>query len=323
MKFGVLQFFSWPGRRGSLKDIYDRSLERVRIMDQNGYDAVWIAEHHFSTYSVCPSIHMMGVRFAAATKNLRIGTGVSLAAFYNPIRLAEEVALLDVLSEGRVNWGAGSGFDPNEFRVFGIDRDERHPRFRESVDIVLTAWNNERFSYQGQYHQFDDVEVLPKPLQCPVPVWMAASSEEACLWSGEQGFNILQDPHTSMAGILEKRQKYEINLIANGHHIGDRDVPVARLVAIADTDEEAKQIAIKGAEWTTGSYAKGPPSKNSEDVNPVDRYVNDVILWGCPERVADTLLQYEAEYGLNYLLCSPLSNQSFHLFNDEVLPRLT
>ena len=99
MKFGVLQFFSWPGRRGSLKDIYDRSLERVRIMDQNGYDAVWIAEHHFSTYSVCPSIHMMGVHFAAATKNLRIGTGVSLAAFYNPIRLAEEVALLDVLSE--------------------------------------------------------------------------------------------------------------------------------------------------------------------------------------------------------------------------------
>ena len=94
-------------------------------------------------------------------------------------------------------------------------------------------------------------------------------------------------------------------------------------MAIADTDEQAKKVAIKGAEWTTGSYAKGPPSKDSEDVNPVDRYVNDVILWGCPERVADTLLQYEAEYGLNYLLCSPLSNQSFHLFNDEVLPRLT
>ena len=90
MKFGVLQFFSWPGRRGNLKDVYDRALERVHIMDQNGYDAVWIAEHHFSTYSVCPSIHMMGVQFAAHTQNLRIGTGVSLAAFYNPVRLAEE-----------------------------------------------------------------------------------------------------------------------------------------------------------------------------------------------------------------------------------------
>lgn len=74
-------------------------------MDQGGYDAVWVAEHHFSTYSVCPSINIMGMHFANHTKNLRIGTGVSLAAFYNPLRLAEEVALLDVLSGGRVNWG--------------------------------------------------------------------------------------------------------------------------------------------------------------------------------------------------------------------------
>lgn len=322
MKFGVLQFFSWPGRRGSLKDIYDRSLERVRIMDQNGYDAVWIAEHHFSTYSVCPSVHMMGVHFAAATRNLRIGTGVSLAAFYNPIRLAEEVALLDVLSGGRANWGAGSGFDQNEFRVFGIDRDERHPRFRESVDIVLEAWKSNKFSYEGQYHQYEDVEVLPKPLQDPLPVWLAASSAEACTWSGEQGFTIMQDPHTSMAGILDKRRLYEQALVENNHSPKDRDIPVARLMAIAETDEQARQVATKGAEWTTSSYAKGPPSKDATAIDPVERYVNDVILWGCPERVADQLKRYEEEYGLNYLLCSPLSNQSFHLFNEEVLPRL-
>ena len=121
MKIGVLQFFSWPGRRGDLQQVYQRAMERVHIMDQNGYDAVWVAEHHFSTYSVCPSIHMMCTHFAANTTNLRIGTGVSLAAFYNPIRLAEEVALLDLLSGGRVNWGAGSGFDPTEFRTFGIE----------------------------------------------------------------------------------------------------------------------------------------------------------------------------------------------------------
>ena len=322
MKFGVLQFFSWPGRRGDLKKIYERALERVRIMDQNGYDAIWIAEHHFSTYSVCPSVHMMGVHFAAATKTLRIGTGVSLAAFYNPVRLAEEVALLDVLSDGRVNWGAGSGFDPNEFRVFGIDRDERYPRFRESVDIVLEAWSSDRFSYEGQYHQYDDVEVLPKPLQDPIPVWLAASSPEASVWSGKNGFTIMQDPHSSMAVIQSKRKMYEQALVENGHEPGNRDIPVARLLAIADTDERARQVAKKGAEWTTSSYAKRPPSKQSEQVDPIERYVNDVILWGSPERVADTLKQYEEECGLNYLLCSPLSNQSFHLFNDEVLPRL-
>ena len=80
------------------------------------------------------------MHFASHSRNLRIGTGVSLAAFYDPIRLAEEVALLDNLTGGRVNWGAGSGFDPTELRVFGVDPEEKHARFRENVEIVLAAW---------------------------------------------------------------------------------------------------------------------------------------------------------------------------------------
>ena len=90
MKFAVLQFFSWPERRVPLTTVYERALERVRIMDSSGYDAVWLAEHHFSTYSVCPSIHLMGMHVADITKNLRIGTGVSLAVSENP-RLSDEV----------------------------------------------------------------------------------------------------------------------------------------------------------------------------------------------------------------------------------------
>src|SRR5438270_9313498 len=110
MKIAVLQFFSWPERRVPLASVYSRALERIEIMDRAGYDAVWLAEHHFSSFSVCPSVHMMGMLAAARTTRLRIGTGVSLAPFYHPLRLAEEVALLDQVSGGRVNWGAGRGF---------------------------------------------------------------------------------------------------------------------------------------------------------------------------------------------------------------------
>jgi alkanesulfonate monooxygenase SsuD/methylene tetrahydromethanopterin reductase-like flavin-dependent oxidoreductase (luciferase family) len=324
MKVGVLQFFSWPGRKGDLKQIYARAMERVHIMDTNGYDAVWIAEHHFSTYSVCPSINMMGTHFAAHTKNLRIGTGVSLAAFYNPVRLAEEIALLDVLSGGRVNWGAGSGFDPTEFRTFGIDRAEKHPIFRENVDIVLRAWQDEKLSYNGKFHQFENVEVLPKPLQDPIPVWMAASSPDAITWAAEKGFTIMMDPHSSMADITTKRELFDSTLAKHNHVVEGRDIPVARLLAIAPTDEQARRVAESGAQWTTNSYAKNPlalkPDAGERD--PVQRYIDDVILWGSPERVADLLIQYEEENKLNYLLCSPLSQQTFGLFNDEVLPRL-
>ena len=93
MKVGVLQFFGWRDRSVALEDIYARAMERIAIMDQTGYYAVWLAEHHFSSYSVCPSVHLMAMQVAARTKHLRIGTGVTLAAFYHPLRIAEEIAL--------------------------------------------------------------------------------------------------------------------------------------------------------------------------------------------------------------------------------------
>src|SRR5580693_10264537 len=155
MKLGVLQFFSWPERRVELASVYARALQRIEVMDRTGYDAVWLAEHHFSSFSVCPSVHMVGVLAAARTTRLRIGTGVSLAPFYHPLRLAEEVALLDVLSGGRVNWGAGRGFSRGEFAAFGIPMEESATRFRETVDIVLRAWGEDRFSHAGEYFQFD------------------------------------------------------------------------------------------------------------------------------------------------------------------------
>src|SRR6202795_2265411 len=130
MKVGILQFFSWPERRVALPTVYQRALQRIEIMDQTGYDAVWLTEHHFSDYSVCPSIPVMGTYAAARTKRLRIGAGVTLAAFYHPLRLAEELALLDVLSGGRGNWGAGRGFDAREFGVFGIAPEESRARFQ-------------------------------------------------------------------------------------------------------------------------------------------------------------------------------------------------
>src|ERR1700684_2845920 len=163
MKVGILQFFGWRDRTVPLNSVYETALERFSIMDQTGYDAVWLAEHHFSSFSVCPSVHMMGTMAPARTKRLRIGTAVSLAPFYHPLRLAEEVALLDVLSGGRVNWGAGRGFSRGEFTAFGVSPEESTSRFRETVEIVLQAWGNERLNYAGQYFQFENVEVLPKP----------------------------------------------------------------------------------------------------------------------------------------------------------------
>ncbi len=250
MKIGVLQFFSWPERRTDLATVYRRALQRIEIMDRTGYDAVWLAEHHFSSFSVCPSVHMMGALVAAHTTRLRIGTGVSLAPFYHPLRLAEEVAFLDQLSGGRVNWGVGRGFARVEFENFGVPPEESTSRFHETVDIVLRAWTEDRLHFAGDHFRFDGVEVLPKPLQQPhPPVWMAATSETAIDWAAGRGFSILMDPHASHADIGRKRRFYAERLNAAGFSTAGRDLPVARLLAVADTTDKAAEVARRGAQW--------------------------------------------------------------------------
>ena len=330
MKVGVLQFFSWPGRHGPLEEVYSRALERIEIMDKAGFDAVWLAEHHFTTFSVCPSVHMLGTLAAARTRRLRIGTAVSLAALYHPLRLAEEVALLDMLSGGRVNWGAGRGFAFSEFKAFGVPPEESAARFREAVEIVLKSWTEQRFSFQGTHFNFDDIELLPKPLQRPhPPVWMAATSESAIDWAAGRGFSILMDPHASMRELGDKRRHYAGKLAAAGFSDKGRDIPMARLVALASTASEAEAIARRGAQWIVDSYSgpqhahrKAMPPRTYDGKEPVQHYVDSVVLHGTPQSVVEQVARLKEEIGLNYLMCAPLSRETFRLLVDKVVPHL-
>jgi len=329
MRVGVLQFFSWPERRVPLGQVYDRALQRIVTMDRTGYDAVWLAEHHFTTYSVCPSVHLMALEAAHRTERLRIGTAVSLAALYHPLRLAEEVALLDVLTGGRVNWGAGRGFEPAEFAAFGVPYDETAPRFCEAVEVVLEAWTAERLTFHGKYWDFDEVEVLPKPLQQPhPPTWVAATSLDAIGWAAGAGHAILMDPHASFAEIAAKYDRYRADLAAGGFG-PPTDTPMARLVAVAATDEEAEQVARDGAAWTIGAYAHGLVAgpdgggSSADDVAArIEGYVRERIVWGSPARVRDELARLAEEMRLHYLMIAPLSHESFVRFTDDVLPYL-
>ena len=326
MKVGVLQFFSWS-RRIPLTDVYQRALARIEVMDRTGYDCVWLAEHHFNTYSVCPSINVMATHVAARTQTLRIGMAVSLAAFYHPLRLAEEVAMVDVLSGGRVNWGAGRGFDRTEFEAFSVPVEESSERFRECVDIVLTAWRHDRVTYRGRFWSYDGIEVLPKPLQQPhPPVWLAASSTDSIRRAAEKGYDIFQDPHSTSAELVAKRALYYRVLGEHGFSRDGRVIPTARFLSVATTEREAEEVARRGAEWTVAAYANPAhiaiPTPYATTGDPVERYMDDVILYGTPERVIDKIEELRETLGLDYLMCAPLSQQSFTLFTDQVLPKL-
>jgi len=264
---------------------------------------------------------------AARTERLRIGTGVSLAPFYNPLRLAEEVALLDVLSGGRVNWGAGRGFERSEFKAFGIAGEESAARFHETVDIVLNAWSSDKLTYQGKFFDYDGVEVLPKPMQQPhPPVWMAASSLPAIEWAAGKGFSILMDPHSSRRDLIQKRRHYAATLKGAGHREDGRVIPMARLIAIDETAEKARAVAQRAAEWTVASYIGASHHRQEvrtfDGKDPIAFYLNDVVLHGTAESIVDQIAALESDAGMTYLMAAPLSRRSFALLTDKVLPRV-
>jgi alkanesulfonate monooxygenase SsuD/methylene tetrahydromethanopterin reductase-like flavin-dependent oxidoreductase (luciferase family) len=320
MKFGILQFFGWLDRSIPLETIYSRALDRIEIMERTGYDAVWLAEHHFSSYSVCPSVHVMAMNIAARTERLRIGTAVTLAPFYHPLRIAEEIALLDILSGGRINWGAGRGFDRVEFEMFDVPVDESTERFREAVEIVLASWQNERLTYKGKYHKYTDVEVLPKPSQRPYPpTWVAASSQGAVEWAAKRGLAMLMDPHSTTEVLAQKQQRYDQLSTVEA----PLDRPIARLIAVAETDQQAKTIAERGAKFSARYVPKFAIAQFRVDqqiVDPIEHYMDDVILHGSPTKIVDDLQRLQESIDLRYLLMSPLSERSFELFTDKVLP---
>ena len=322
MKFGVLQFFSWPDRRISLPVVYERALQRIEIMDQNGYDAVWLTEHHFNDYSVCPSIPVMGAYAAARTKRLHIATGVTLAAFYHPLRLAEEVALLDILSGGRVYWGAGRGFDPKEFKTFGMTAAESYPRFQEAVDIVMAAWRNQRITYRGRYFSFEDIEVLPKPLQQPhPPMWVAAHSPTAIEWAAAQGYSIMLGPHDPPDVIGEQMATYHRLMASSGRDAGGRVVPTVRLVAIAKTDTEAAEVAREGSKWLLRTYVN-PQGERGDSAALLQRYIDSMVIHGTAEKVVDKIQRLNQEIRLDYMITAPLSHETFLSFTEKVVPKL-
>lgn len=332
MKVGLLQFFAWSGRV-PITTVYDRAMDRVDRMEDSAFDCIWLAEHHFTDYSVCPSVTLMGTHIAGRTKRLRIGTAVTLNAYYHPLRLAEELNMLDIFSKGRLNWGSGRGFDPVEFKLFGVTAEDVYERFRETADIVQKAWKSERFSHHGKYFNYDDAMVLPPPYQQPhPPVYLAADSPDSIRKAGAEGYTIMLGPHASNADVKYKRGLYQEVMQANGHVVGNRDLPIVRYIAIGETRAEAEAIARASSGWTVGAYVN--PSKTAHlgaktlesiidpKVDPIERYLNDVAIVGTAPEVVDRLKQLEVEIPMNYLMIAPMSHESFMRFTKDVLPKL-
>jgi probable F420-dependent oxidoreductase len=175
VEFGVLYDMRNP--RGSGIDnatLYRQTLEHIEHMEQLGFDTVWLTEHHFIEDDYLPSVLTMAAAVAARTSRVTIGTAVLLLPLHDPLRVAEDAAVVDVLSDGRLRLGLGLGYKLEEFDAFGVDRRHRAALLEEGIEIIRRAWGDEPFMFHGRHRRIDHLDVTPKPVQRPGPqIWLA------------------------------------------------------------------------------------------------------------------------------------------------------
>jgi len=191
MEFGTFYQLPCTAEQSPLQR-YEDTLMQIQHADALGLDVAWLAElHFFPTFSIMPSPLLVASALAQRTHRIRLGIAVNLLPLHNPLRNAEDAATLDILSNGRLEYGAGRGSIPLHFAGYNVALAESRERFLEALDVVLLAWTTDSFSYEGKYYQYRDVQVVPKPLQKPhPPIRIACNSADSFQLAGERGWRI-------------------------------------------------------------------------------------------------------------------------------------
>lgn len=356
-----LQFGVWDQVRtheisqaASAADVYDDHIRQVQLMESVGFDYYWIIEHQASYIGAitAPSVYLTAV--ARETKTIRVGTMIWQMPFHNPMRLAEQVATMDHLSRGRVEFGAGLGTHEHEFMRWGIDYQQRHEMSTEALNIMERAWTQPEVTYHGRYWQYDEMLPMPKPFQDPhPPIWIAAHSLRAFEWAAERNQDVASNISTDDE-MVEKFALYR-RIWEECEHPGPMPRRlIVRPVHVAETDEkahaEAKEYILQyyslGREMVTntrlgfGSDPRGKAGDNTRYTRAngqifqnsgksYDFWIdNGLAIVGSPKTVAEKIEESKAKVGFTVFVSShhfgampaAMVDQSIRLFGEEVIP---
>ena len=326
MKFGLFIIGDSDPELGlDLKGYYERMLEQVRRGESLGYECFWFGEHHFDFHGVIPAPTVLMSAAAVQTRSIRLGVAVALLPYRDPVVTAEEYAMIDVLSGGRLDFGVGRGTPP-ELVGFGVKEDNRD-RLVESLEVVEMAWREGRVSYHGQFHHIDDVSLNVLPVQRPTPpVYFAALSQGSYQVAGEKGYPILGIPFASCKDMAEVKHKvsfYMETLSQNGHDPAALDVGQTIHTHVAESDAAARRRARPAM----SRYYDMRKAVRPRSYDELDR--ERMLMVGGPERCIEQIEEI-ADTGANYIVFSmnfaSLDQKSIvdsmTMMAEEVLPKV-
>jgi alkanesulfonate monooxygenase SsuD/methylene tetrahydromethanopterin reductase-like flavin-dependent oxidoreductase (luciferase family) len=297
-------------RRGANEFVAD-ILDEALYAEEVGLHSAWIGEHHFSTLGVlsCPDLVLAHV--AARTKKIRLAPAVTVLPLHHPIRVAEQWATLDLLSGGRVDFAAGRGYDRREYAPFHVSFEDNQSIFEEGMEIVQRLWASDApISHHGRHYQFDNVAITPRPVQRPIPAYVASFSRPSIELAGRLGCNLIVAPFAAamtFGGLRQVADLYQETCTRNGHRQGR--LMCSYFLHFADTPEQEAAARARQIRYYKecviaafpGDPATAPPSyryfveivDRLVKVRPEDLTENSVLI-GTPAQITDTLKKVEA-----------------------------
>jgi alkanesulfonate monooxygenase SsuD/methylene tetrahydromethanopterin reductase-like flavin-dependent oxidoreductase (luciferase family) len=344
VKFGIQNLF--PAEGEDDHRVLLEALEDIKLADELGFDSAWLAEHHFSRYGILGNPLVLGAAIAETTRQIQIGTAVVVVPFHNPLRLAEDAATLDILSEGRLEIGVGRGYQPKEFKGFGVDPETSKRRYAEVVDILKLAWTGEPFSYHGQYYTVDDVQVSPRPVRPGgPPIRHAVVSPASFPERGLAGDPIITSPTFAPLGRMKKNfDAYRDALVEGGHDPTAYDIPFMQQVWVGESQAELHAVAESALTYyrTVGKVVPGSDEAIAAEAEYYEKVRNNIELltleqtlthggnFGSVDQVVDTLGRLCTELGVNHYICwfripsldRGLALRAMETFATEVIPQL-
>ncbi len=322
-----------PDRAYALQQVYADYISDAVLAEELGFVASWYGEHHFRECQWTPSPMMVCAAVAARTTTLRVGSAVALLPFHDPIRVAEDAAVADILSNGRFDLGVGPGSQYEEFVSFGIDPTTMIKRSWESIDWMQRAFSEtERFSHVGTHYDIPDMTFTTKPVQTPLPMW----------WGGMGPLNLKRAAERGMHLIAPFNAGYDAALVAAGRNPAAHQVSVMLPVCVADTTEKAWEVAGAGIEYFVNFYQmrkdlQGVPADSSARVTIEMLRTGNAGFWfaavGTPDEVVAKLRPIVAGHAMGRVTQLALqmrqpgmtnadTHRSMRMFASDVIPAL-
>lgn len=338
VKFGI---FDWIDRNQlRLPELYEQRLRLIECADKNGFYCYHVAEHHATPLNMTPSPGLFLAAAAQRTHRIRLGTLVYVLPVYNPLRLAQEICMLDNLSRGRLDVGVGRGISPIELSFFNLDIGQSRDMFREALEIILSALSTGKLSHQGRFFSFKDVELQMEPFQRPYPpLWYPTNATDSMTWLAQEGLNTVVH-YPSMPATRELFDLYRSvwkehrnNQRRLNAHVPDPKYGIARHVYVGETDGQswmdAKTALTHFNESMTYLPSLRGDNRRKEFLSDFEaRRAEGLYIAGSPATVREEVRKQLEITGSNYFvscfsfgtLTTEQAMRSMQRFAQEVIP---